>query len=238
MLKKIFGILGFIGLVTINGLWAKDIKVLDSKQENLVMISAYTANGDLEKLKTALNSGLDAGLSVNEIKEAIVHLYAYTGFPKSLNSLNLFIKVVEDRKAAGKNDTIGKEATPLPKDFDRNAYGKEVRAKLAGLKEDISGAPFQVFSPQMDEYLIEHLFADIFARDVIDHKTRELVTVSALVAMDGTAGQLVFHFGGALNMGITQEQLQDFIKVIDKEVGSKNAQIAKEVLDKVLKSRK
>ena len=57
----------------------------------MIPITAFTANSDLEKLRRALNEGLDAGLTVNEIKEVLVHLYAYAGFPRSLNGINTFM---------------------------------------------------------------------------------------------------------------------------------------------------
>jgi 4-carboxymuconolactone decarboxylase len=47
---------------------------LNAKQQRIVTIAAFTAKGDMEKLKTALNEGLDAGLTVNEIKEILVQL--------------------------------------------------------------------------------------------------------------------------------------------------------------------
>lgn len=45
---------------------------LDARQEKIVTIAAFTANGNLPELKTALNGGLDAGLTVNEIKEVLI----------------------------------------------------------------------------------------------------------------------------------------------------------------------
>ena len=54
---------------------------LNAQQQSIVSISALTAVGDLEQLKTQLNTGLDAGLTINEIKEVLVQLYAYCGFP-------------------------------------------------------------------------------------------------------------------------------------------------------------
>ena len=68
-------------------------QALSTKQQSIIPIAVFTANGDLEKLKKALVDGLDAGLTVNEIKEILVHLYAYTGFPRSLNGINTFIAV-------------------------------------------------------------------------------------------------------------------------------------------------
>ena len=54
---------------------------LDARQRSTVTIAAFTASGNMEKLNAALNRGLDAGLTVNEIKEALVQMYAYAGFP-------------------------------------------------------------------------------------------------------------------------------------------------------------
>ena len=56
---------------------------LDATQRGIVLIAAFTANGDLDKLNIALGEGLNAGLTVNEIKEILVQMYAYTGFPRS-----------------------------------------------------------------------------------------------------------------------------------------------------------
>src|SRR6185312_7233644 len=88
-------------------------RALDNKQQSIVTISAFTAKGDLVKLQKALNNGLDAGLTVNEIKEVLVHLYAYCGFPRSIRGLQTFMKVLDERKAKGMNDVIGSEASPV-----------------------------------------------------------------------------------------------------------------------------
>lgn len=207
---------------------------LNQKERSIILISAFTANGDLEKLNGAFKEGLDAGLTINEINEVIVHLYAYVGFPKSLNALNSFMQQIKERKKAGIVDPQGKEATPLPKNFDKDAYGAKVRAQLAGLEKDIQGAPWQEFSPIIDTFLKEHLFADIFSRDILDFKTRELVTVAALAAMQGTSGQLKFHLGAAMNVGATAEQLIELISLIDTKVDQQQAKIARQVLSETL----
>ena len=75
-------------------------KSLNPKQLGLITIAAYTTKGDLVKLKTGINSGLDAGLTVNEIKEALVHLYAYCGFPRSIRGLQTLMVVLDERKAS------------------------------------------------------------------------------------------------------------------------------------------
>lgn len=96
--------------------YLNEADALDAKQQSLVTISAFTAIGNEAGLRTALIDGLNAGLAVNEIKEVIVQLYAYAGFPRSLNALSTFMKVLKERKGQGIVDAEGKTASPLPAD--------------------------------------------------------------------------------------------------------------------------
>ena len=212
-------------------------QALNTKQQSIIPIAAFTANGDLDKLKTALHDGLDAGLTVNEIKEILVHLYAYTGFPRSLNGIHTFMAVMDEQRAQGIEDEIGPEASPLPADMNKDEYGAKVRAKLAGWETIPPPGGYQLFTPIIDTFLKEHLFADIFARDVLDFQSRELVTISALASMTGTAGQLWFHLGAAMNTGLTEAQMKDFISVLECRVGKKEAESAHGILWKVLGER-
>ena len=43
-------------------------------------------------------------MTVNEIKEILVHLYAYAGFPRSLNGINTFMALLNERQARGIED--------------------------------------------------------------------------------------------------------------------------------------
>ena len=70
-------------VVTISEAQTMKNEGLNAKQEKIVTIAAFTANGDLQKLKTVLNEGLDAGLTINEIKEILVQLYAYCGISRA-----------------------------------------------------------------------------------------------------------------------------------------------------------
>lgn len=72
---------------------------------------------------------------------------------------------------------------------------------------------------------------------MLDYKTRELVTISALAAMSGTAGQLKYHLGAAMNAGLSANQVKDFVKVLDERVDTKQAKIAHEVLAEVLENK-
>lgn len=214
-----------------------NMQILSDKQKSIVTISAFTANGDLVKLKTALQKGLDAGLAVNEIKEILMQMYAYTGFPRSLNGISTFMTVLEEREKKGIKDEVGKEATPMPANFNRDQFGAETRAKIGGRPTIPPPSGYQLFAPTIDVFLKEHLFADIFYRDNLDWQSRELSTISALAAMSGTDGQLRFHMGGAMNMGLTEGQMRDFVSVLEARVGKNEAMSAENTLKLVLESR-
>jgi len=212
-------------------------QALSAKQQSIIPIAAFTANGDMEKLRTALHEGLDAGLTVNEIKEILVQMYAYAGFPRSLNGINTFMAVMDERQAKGIKDEMGKEASPVPADMNKDEYGAKVRARLAGREVIPPPSGYQLFTPVIDTFLKEHLFADIFARDNLDYQSRELATIAALASMTGTAGQLRFHLGAAMNTGLTEVQMKDFISVLKSKVGNKEAQSANEILADILSNR-
>jgi alkylhydroperoxidase/carboxymuconolactone decarboxylase family protein YurZ len=208
-------------------------QTLSAKQQSIIPIAAFTANGDMEKLKTALNEGLDAGLTVNEIKEILVQMYAYAGFPRSLNGIHAFMAVMDERQANGIEDERGQEVSPVPVDLNKDEYGARVRAMLAGQEVIPPPSGYQLFTPIIDTFLKEHLFAYIFARDTLDYQSRELATIAALASMTGISGQLRFHLGAAMNTGLTEAQLKDFISVLQAKVGKEEAQSASELLAEV-----
>jgi len=170
-------------------------------------IAAAAAAGDMPALSTALNSGLDAGLTISDIKEVLVQLYAYAGFPRSLNALGNFMKVVEERRGAGKNDATGRDPGPLPAPDRMLEIGTANQTKLSGAP--VRGPLFD-FAPAADQYLKTHLFGDIFARDNLDWRNRELATVAMLSALAGVEPQLLAHVRISLNTGLTIDQLKQF----------------------------
>jgi len=209
-----------------------------ARYQHIVIISAFTAKGDLVKLKGALGDGLDAGLTVNEIKEVLVHLYAYCGFPRSLQGLNTFIAVLDARKVKGITDKIGKDATPVKTTETKYQQGKKVLEALTGRPETGPKTGYAAFSPEIEVFLKEHLFADIFTRDILSYADRELVTVSALVNLGGVEPMLQSHLGIAMNTGITASQLEHLLSLVETKVGKKEAVAGRQVLSNVMNTRK
>ena len=209
---------------------AQTTMTLTGRQQALVGIAANEAKGNIDALRVALNEGFEQGLTLSEAKEALSQLYAYTGFPRSLNALGALQQVVRERQAAGLVTEPGREADPMPADYDALRQGTEVQTRL-------SGQPFNYdFAPQTDYYLKAHLFGDIFARNNLSHSDREIVTVSAIAALPGCEPQLRAHVAGALNMGVTREQLTAIPAVLAAKAGTDEAVRCVNAINEVCKT--
>ena len=103
---------------------------LTLRRQGLAVIAALEAKGDQAGLEKAAAEALDNGLTISEAKEALSQLYAYTGFPRSLNALGTLQKVLAARQAAGIKDNPGKDAEPLPADYDALKQGTAVQTQL------------------------------------------------------------------------------------------------------------
>lgn len=192
---------------------------LPPRQQSITLIAAAMALGDMTRLDDALNRGLDAGLTIGDAKEILVQLYAYTGFPRSLNALGELMKVLDARKQRGRQDPEGREPAALANGSDMLTLGTANQTKLLG--GPAKGALFE-FAPAIDDFLKRHLFGDIFARDNLDWQSREVATVGALAAMPGVESQLFSHVAISMNVGLTAPQLREVADVL-AEAGQTDA---------------
>ena len=186
-------------------------QTMTERQKGLAACACLMAQGDLERLEPAVKMALDNGVTINELKEAFSQLYAYTGFPRSLNALGVLNKVLDNKQPSWQEGKPWKR----PEIWDDAAkalkQGTEVQTKLSGRSFDYN------FCPQDDYYLKSHLFGDIFASDQLSAADREIVTVAALSGLEGVAPQLAAHKQGAVNMGNSQELVDELCAWLDSE---------------------
>ena len=107
-------------LITILMMTTIEAETLTERQKGLAACACLMAQGDMERLEPAVRMALDNGVTINELKEAFSQLYAYTGFPRSLNALGVLNKVLENKHA---NWQEGKAwSRPAEWDDARKAY--------------------------------------------------------------------------------------------------------------------
>ena len=191
-------------------------QTMTERQKGLAACACLMAQGDMNRLETAVRMALDNGVTVNELKEAFSQLYAYTGFPRSLNALGVLNMVLESSPRGGLKG-VWQEGKPWtrPAEWDDAKKAYELGTKN---QTQLSGKPFNYeFCPQDDYYLKSHLFGDIFASDQLSAADREIVTVAALSGLEGVAPQLAAHKQGAVNMGNSQELVDELCAWLDSE---------------------
>ncbi|KIA96611.1 carboxymuconolactone decarboxylase [Pedobacter kyungheensis] len=211
---------------------------LSLKQQRLINIAVVAAKGDLAKLERTLNTGLGNGLTINQARETLVHLYAYCGFPRSLRALQTLMTVVEGRKNKGIVDQPGPEASKIESKETKYERGKKNLQQLTGIPEKGPKIGYAAFAPEIEVFLKEHLFADLFERDVLSFAERELVTISVLASIGGVEPMLKSHLNICLNLGFTADQLHEFLGLVKQNIGHKESNVARKVLQEVLENKK
>lgn len=208
--------------------------ILNPKQLSLIPIAAFTATGDLEKLKPALIKGLENGLTVNEIKEVFAHQYAYAGFPRALNGMLTFKSLLEERQKQGIKDIQGAIPSTLASGTDYYQLGTERLAYLNQTSiEDNSKPLFENFSPTMDYALKAHLFGYLFSRDNLSPLEREIVVVSTLSVLGNVNAQLRSHLRITQNLGVDSIQMQKIIMTLQQSIGVDLANNAQSLLQQL-----
>jgi len=207
------------GIIAMTTAIAANAATLSELDAALAKAGAAIARGEQDKLAAAFTEAFDAGLTLDQAKEVVGQLYAYCGFPRALNAATTLMKV--DAQRGAKAPSVGGGASrpgeqgkvPFTLGEKALSIGTANQTKLCG--GPVSGALFD-FHPQLDAYLKAHLFGDIFARDVLDWRTRELVTVAALAARPETAPQCAAHVKIANLNGVTPEQTEAILALVQR----------------------
>jgi 3-oxoadipate enol-lactonase / 4-carboxymuconolactone decarboxylase len=76
------------------GLWNRP--GLDVKYRSLVVVSALGATGHLHELQTHLRGALNVGWTPEELREALLQIAGYAGFPASIEALRVLSDVLRE----------------------------------------------------------------------------------------------------------------------------------------------
>lgn len=216
-------------------IFEKENTVLSSRQKAIVSIGNHTAQGNLSMLKQALEEALKENMTVNEVKELLVQAYAYCGFPRSLRALTSLDELLKERQTKGIKDNWGKECSDIKDIRDKYLRGAEILEKLSGISKDAPKGSYAVLAPIIDTFLKEHLFCDIFEREILSYKDRELFTVSMLAGLGGVEPMAMGHMAMCLHIGISQEQLTSLLNITEINLGRQYSEPIREVLDNLTK---
>lgn len=210
---------------------------LNLKSKEVAVVAALTALGNAQpQLKVHINGAFNVGCSINELEEIIIQMSAYSGFPTTINAMNSLKDVLRERKDEGIEDCIGKEVTNETAPEDRYEIGVRELSQIDSMQVEVLKKAYDDFSPDLVKLIINS-YADIFARDNLDKKYREIATVGALTALGNAAPQLKFHINAGLNIGVTPEEVKEIMILMTVYAGFPAAINGMNILKEVLKER-
>lgn len=116
-------------------------------------------------------------------------------------------------------------------DEERAQRGNDMRRTLFGA----SAEPSEHFKDIM-EVTVEHLFGDIWTREGLALRDRSLITCAALTAL-AREGQLRLHLKGALNVGVTRQEIKEMMIHLAHYAGWPCAMIGMRVADEIFREQ-
>ncbi len=211
---------------------------LDLKSKEIAVVASLTAIGNAEpQLKVHLNGALNVGCTINEVKEIILQMSSYSGFPTCINAMNALKDVLNKREKQGIKDVIGYEPTNKILPMDRYEVGVKQLSELDSKQLDRLEKAYNDFSPDLVKFIVCGQ-ADITARNNINKKYREIATIAALTTLGNAGAQLKFHINAGINIGVTAEEVKEIMILMTVYSGFPSAINGTNILKEVLEERK
>jgi len=170
---------------------------LDNTMKELAVVAALTAMGTAApQLRVHIHAALHVGCTPEEIREVIIQMCGYAGFPATLNAFKILMEVVQEtgRTLSTASLHAGSEG--------RYERGKKLLAQIAPDQERVLKETFDPINPDITRYVIAFGYGDIYARGLLPLRNRQAATIAALAAMGTAPSQLRFHIGGGLRAGL------------------------------------
>lgn len=211
---------------------------LDLKSKEIAVVASLTALGNAEpQLKVHINGALNVGCTINDIKEIILQMSAYSGFPTCINAMNALKDVLSEREKQGIKDSIGEEATNKISPEDRYKVGAAELSELDSNQVEILENTYNNFSPDLVKLVVQS-YADIISRNNLSKKYRQIATIAALTALGNAKPQLKFHINAGLNIGLTADEVKEIMLLMTIYAGFPSAINGTNILKEVLDERK
>jgi 4-carboxymuconolactone decarboxylase len=116
--------------------------------------------------------------------------------------------------------------------------GMELRTQLFGEKAAKAGHQYlKEFDEDFANFLNEQVFGAIWTRPGLETRIRSFITMAALMAL-GRTPELKIHMRGALNLGISKEEIKELIIHLSQYSGVPTAVEAIRTLREVTEPRK
>jgi len=206
---------------------------LPTKTRVLLILASTIGSQSVTEYKMTAEGALNVGITPSEIKEVLYQSVPYVGISKMIDFLYATNELFTGR---GIELPLEGQSTTTPETrFDK---GYAVQKAVVGdqLAQMYEKSPKDLLHIQ--HYLSANCFGDYYTRNGLDLKTRELVTLSFLVALGGTEAQIKGHISGNANVGNDRQTLINAITQLLPYVGYPRTLNAIACLNEVLPEAK
>jgi 4-carboxymuconolactone decarboxylase len=175
---------------------------LDTRTRMIMILGSMIASQTLSEYQVMLGGALNIGITPVEVKEIVYQAIPYVGMAKVFDFIHATNEILVSR---GIKLPLEGQSTTTPE--TRYEKGLEVQKSIFGETIDKMYEKSPANQIHIQEYLSANCFGDYYTRKGLDLKTRELLTLSMLIALGGTEPQIKGHIQGNINVGNDIETL-------------------------------
>ena len=188
---------------------------LDIRTRLIVQLAALIASQALGEYRAMLGAALNVGVTPVEVKEIVYQAVPYVGMGKVYDVLLTTNEVLTER---GIELPLPGQSTTTPE--TRLERGRFVQGEVIGhAAVDTLYATAPDDLAHVQRYLSGNCFGDHLTRTGLDLATRELITLSFLIALGGCDPQVKSHVRGNLNVGNDRGRLIEVVTQLLPYIG-------------------
>lgn len=169
---------------------------LDIRTRELITCTSLATMQTLPQLRAHAAAALNVGVTPIELREAIYQCAPFIGFPRTLNAIAVINEVFAERgiRLPLEPQATVSEQTRLQRgtEIQKPLYGDEIARNMADVPDGMGA--------DVARMLTEYCFGDIYTRNGLDVKTRELLIYCIITTMEADS-QLVSHAAGNMRLG-------------------------------------
>ena len=193
----------------LGNLWSRP--QLSRRDRSMIVVTFLATIGSIEELRSHVGGALHHGVTRSEVEEIILQVAGYAGYPMAMQASRIvdevFCSIDADRtptrtrrsESEGRSGSAGPTRSTCCRRCSPDAWPPIPKTARAGIVESLGG---------VGELAFDWGFGELWARTELSRRDRSLVTV-AILAILARAEELAIHVPGALNHGVTREEIEE-----------------------------
>jgi len=177
---------------------------LKIEHREMIVLSVLTVLQRENQLRRHVESAVTLGLTAQQVIEVMIHASFYGGVPTAFTSMGVAQEVFK-----AKNIPFSPQLVFDPSETPDDLYQRGVKRR-----QELMGAPTGTPMPgpvtqaerEFTRLTTEYYWGSVWTRPGLDLQSRSICTLAALTVL-GREGPLHSHINGALNIGLTQEEI-------------------------------